>query len=286
MNLRLRRLGGALAVAALVFLPAPAAASVSSIDDDQGTPGYCMDGRGVSVVVDASALDGPVIVRCAPDGGGSGLETLKGAGFQIEGTQRFGEGFICRIENQPSATQRIALDGDDGYHESCLDTPPAAASWSYWHADNGGPWEYSQHGASTAAVTPGGFEGWAFSLNQPPGSPAAPGVSPERPSTDPSGNRGGGTDSDSSDDDSGGDDNPGGDRAKNLPPPRLRATAAPTSPTTPDAPVTGGEDQPDLDAASVSDSNPTAPIAAGAAVIVLGVLGAVTARRRRAQRSA
>jgi len=286
MNVRLRRLCGALAVAALVFLPVPAAASVSSIDDDQGTPGYCTDGSGVTVVVDASALDGPVIVRCAPDGdAGSGLEALKDAGFQIEGTQRFGEGFICRIENQPSATQRLELDGDDGYRESCLDTPPTAASWSYWHADNGGSWEYSQYGASTATVPPGGFEGWAFSLNQPPGSPAAPGVAPVRPSTDPSGSRGGGTDSDSSDDDSG-SDNPGGDRAKKLPPPRPRATAMPTSPTTPDAPVTGGEDQRDLDAASVSDSNPAAPIAAGAAVIVLGVLGAVAARRRRVQRSA
>jgi hypothetical protein len=117
-------------------------------------------------VIDFQQLGGETIVRCFPTSArGSGLDALKGAGFQIEGVQRWGEAFICRIENRPSAVESIPINGNPGYKERCIDTPPAAGYWSYWWAGNNCPWKYSQWGVKNRDFVTGGFEGWSFSLN-------------------------------------------------------------------------------------------------------------------------
>lgn len=170
------------AAAALVLgaVPAPAVA----IDPGSGTPGFCPDDEGVTVVVDFQALGGTTIVRCAPGPVGpgfTGLDALHDAGFEIEGVRRWGEAFICRIEARPGPGESIAIDGNDGYVEACIDTPPAAAYWSYWHAPNGGTWQYSQWGVKNRDAVPGGFEGWSFSLNATAATNPAPRIVPVRP---------------------------------------------------------------------------------------------------------
>jgi hypothetical protein len=148
-----------------------------------GAPGYCHTATGVTVVVDMTVLGGGVTVRCAPGSSGagySGLDALRGAGFSVTGTQRYGTAFVCRIQGRPTATEPLAIPGNPRYREQCVDTPPQTAFWSYWSAPNGGPWTYNTSGAASHDAIPGGFEGWAFSLS-PSGSPATPRVAPVRP---------------------------------------------------------------------------------------------------------
>lgn len=147
---------------------------------ERGTPGPCPDADGVTVVVDFQELGGDVVVRCAPGPTGTGLDALQGAGFQIEGVRRWGDAFICRIENVPAPGQQIPVRGNEGYTEQCIDTPPAAGYWSYWHADNGGAWTYSQWGVKNRSAIPGGFEGWSFSLNATADTNPAPRYAPFR----------------------------------------------------------------------------------------------------------
>ncbi|OZV77044.1 hypothetical protein CA850_24850 [Micromonospora echinospora] len=149
-------------VAAALVVPTPAQAA--------GTAGHCPDASGVTVVVDFNELGGGTVVRCAPGAQASGLAALKNAGFQVTGTLRWGEGFICRIEGKPSAAT-----------EKCVDTPPANAYWSYWHADNGGSWRYSDKGVLNRRPPAGSFEGWSFSRDRSPDDAPRPGVAPTRP---------------------------------------------------------------------------------------------------------
>lgn len=167
--------------------PAAAPEQPSSL----GYEGYCLEKDGVSVVVDVKALgprgadDGSPLVRCAPgvDGfSGTGLDALREAGVSATGVERWGMSFICRLQGRPAADETIPVRNNPGYRETCVDTPPAAAYWSYWHA---GPaesgWTYSQRGVTAREALPGGFEGWSFSLNAGPTTNPAPRVPPVRP---------------------------------------------------------------------------------------------------------
>ncbi len=175
MNRVLTRL---VAVAALALLPAAVPAPASAA----GTAGYCKDDTGTTVVVDFTELGGNVVVRCSAKAGSgvTGLAALQAAGFTVEGTQREGMAFVCRISGRPGPDEELAIEGDEDYTESCEQTPPRAAYWTYWQAKNGGPWAYGDAGATSSTTVAGGFEGWSFSLN---GSKDAPGATPKRPAS-------------------------------------------------------------------------------------------------------
>lgn len=165
---RLLRSAAALAIATSVTgaayggTAAPARAA-------SGYNGYCTTSSGVTVVVDFKALGGGVVARCAPVGSGaSGIDALQAAGIPVQGTQRYGLAFVCRIYGKPAS-------------DPCVVTPPTNAHWDYFQASNGGSWTYSSVGASSSHVIPGGFEGWAFSS----GSRVAPGASPVRAAPKP-----------------------------------------------------------------------------------------------------
>jgi hypothetical protein len=139
---------------ALVFVavdPAPPAAHAAA----------CTGSTGVTVVVDFAALGGGVQVGCRLGDPSTGLAALTGAGFTVTGTQRWGLAFVCRINGKPTAAT-----------EPCVNTPPATAYWSYWHAIPGGTWSYSTVGASSYNPAQGTVEGWAF------GAGAAPSITP------------------------------------------------------------------------------------------------------------
>ncbi|MFI8420415.1 flagellar hook-length control protein FliK [Streptomyces sp. NPDC085479] len=155
-----------LGLGAVDFATAPDAVALNG----KGTAGACPTATGVTVVVDFQELGGGTVVRCAPGDQATGLAALKNAGFDIAGTQRWGEAFICRIEGKPTAAT-----------ESCVNTPPASAYWSYWHAPNGGNWTYSTSGASGRKPAQGSFEGWSFSLNKTAGTNPQPRIAPVRP---------------------------------------------------------------------------------------------------------
>lgn len=157
---RPRALVPALLLAAAAALPASAAfASALPTAAD----GPCADEAGVSVVVDATELEGDVALGCAADPA-SGTEALAQAGF-AEG--RDPSGLICAIGGLP-------------------DPCPAeftGSYWTYWTAAPDGEWTAYAEGPDTAAPAPGTVEGWRYGDGtQPPGvAPAdvAPGAAEE-----------------------------------------------------------------------------------------------------------
>ena len=241
---------------------------ISSGSPAAAASGACTTSKGVTVVVNFGPLGGGTVVRCAQSGG-SGLDALHAAGFSSEGTQRYGNAFVCRLNGKPTAAA-----------EKCSATPPIDKSWRYFYADNGGSWKYSQSGAANHTVIQGGFEGWSF------GGGSTPGVAPVR-----SGSSGGSTGSGGgiSDNPDAAPTGPSSTQDKALPQPKPRtgktaATAPTATPSTPD---------PVADPASSADSNNTAqgeeggnsvaPWIAGALILALVAALVITQRRRSAR---
>ncbi|GAA2013835.1 hypothetical protein JL107_13490 [Nakamurella flavida] len=183
-----------IAATALMGTPAHAAEShgavpqrISALPGDSvhtaaaARDGYCTAGdtAAVTVVVDFGSLGGGTIVRCASglSRGATGLQALAAAGISTTGTVSDGGGFVCRLDGRPAADEIVPLPTDPGYTEQCVETPPAAATWSYWSAQDGGSWGYNTAGAGNRRVQLGGFEGWSFAAGD--GTP--PGVSPRLP---------------------------------------------------------------------------------------------------------
>lgn len=165
-------------------------------DTSQGYAGHCLDNLGVTMVIDFQDLgewgdhDGEPLVRCATSGtpgvpfSGTGLDALQQAGIGLERTSRWGLGFICRIEGRPAADEPLPINGNPGYLEPCIDTPPAAAHWSYWHSgDTPDEWVYSQMGVTGRSPEPGSYDGWSFALNASETTNPPPTVDPTPPTT-------------------------------------------------------------------------------------------------------
>jgi hypothetical protein len=156
--------------------PAPAHAATAG----------CTSANGVSVVVDLRQLGGGILERCAPGlgSGASGLDALQAAGIPYQGTSQWGDAFVCRLLGRPAADESLRIPGNNDYHEQCITTPPSSAYWAYWFAPNNGPWQYSSAGVSSHHVTPGGFEGWVFTLGGA-NQQTPPGVAPVRAAAGP-----------------------------------------------------------------------------------------------------
>ena len=131
-----------------------------------GFDGPCPGTIGVTVVVDYQALGGGVIVHCAAGSPTTGFKALIAAGFDIEEVRNV-PGFLCRIDGSPG------LDRD-----ACINTPPASAYWSYWHAARGGAWSSSQEGGKTRTPPVGSVDGWSFSDDGSPGDASPPRIDP------------------------------------------------------------------------------------------------------------
>ncbi|MFI9449853.1 ABC transporter substrate-binding protein [Amycolatopsis sp. NPDC052450] len=301
-----------LGVVAAVFLIAATAPSAHAVDQGKGYPGFCKDGTGVTVVVDFQQLGGTTIVRCNPQTTrGTGLDALKGAGFQIAGVQRWGESFVCRIENRPSAAENVPIAGRDQYREPCVDTPPAQAYWSYWNASNNCAWDYSQWGVKNRDFIPGGFEGWSYSLNATTDDNPVPRIAAVRPGTEsqpcvpreeakpatgdpgerqqrpqPGSGQADGPRPTAGAEPGAGETPAAGPNSGALPPPKPRPSAS-ARPKAKDpssnVAFTGGENAEDVNAVIERESGASdwASWAAGGAVLALCVAGFLVARRRK-----
>lgn len=172
--------GGAAGGEHAAAAPAAAPVGVPARAPAAATPGACTTPNGVTVVVDHAALGGGVVVRCIGDFTGDGAGALSAAGLNPAPVARWGLAFICRINGRPGPGEPLAIAGNEGYTERCIDTPPASAFWSYWHAPNGGSWTFSQQGAMARTVISGGFEGWRFALNGSASNPTPPAYTPSR----------------------------------------------------------------------------------------------------------
>lgn len=163
----------AIAGALVCAAPAPSGASDAVLASDAmatsdassaWSDGACSASPGVTVVVDFRSLGGGIHVRCAPGAVTSGFDALAQAGIAYDTAIR-SSGFLCRIAGKPAS-------------DPCIDTSPASAHWSYWLAERGGQWCYSNLGAGNRRPPAGTVEGWSFSEGSGATSARPPGTEP------------------------------------------------------------------------------------------------------------
>ncbi|MCT9820758.1 hypothetical protein N3K63_10735 [Microbacterium sp. W1N] len=137
------------------------------------TDAACTDDEGVTLVVDASALEGgEKTEHClATSDAVTAGDAFTTAGFETEGTTEYGDQVVCRVDGLPSATEPVGSTEDPAYVEACEAMPAAFAYWSLWVKPAGGDWDYAQEGLATQQVAPGDSVELLFTLD---GAPAAP----------------------------------------------------------------------------------------------------------------
>lgn len=155
---RLRRWFLATGFLAAIVL-GPAVGPSSAVVGD----GACEDGAsGITVLVDSSARDGGVEIRCVEAEGETAAEALfEDAGFEVSFASQQ-PGFVCRIDGVPA---------DD----PCVRAAPADAFWAlYWAGPAEASWAYSTRGLQQLRVPVGGFV--AFSWVEEPSRPPVHGA--------------------------------------------------------------------------------------------------------------
>jgi hypothetical protein len=135
----------------------------------------CADDAGITVAVDASALDeGDSKQWCiATDETLAAADALTLVGVETEGNVEFGEDAVCRVNGVPAEDLAIPAEDGSDYFETCEAMSPAFAYWSMWVKPAGGEWGYAQEGISTLELEPGESLELLFTLNGEPAAPAS-----------------------------------------------------------------------------------------------------------------
>ncbi|OYN92485.1 hypothetical protein [Parenemella sanctibonifatiensis] len=154
-----------LAIGGVGYAGAPASATPSV------SAGKCRGEDGISVVVDSTQFDagGQVTIRCVrgmPDES-LALTVIRTAGFSIQGTARFGDALVCRVDGRPSATEKLVDRDGRPHYETCANTPEASAYWTFWYSRPGQrSWTFSQQGVAGRWVDNGELLALVFQLRQ------------------------------------------------------------------------------------------------------------------------
>jgi hypothetical protein len=152
-SLRIVVMGAAIAIVAIVAPTVGAGAASTAA---------CTKTSGVTVIVDFAYFHHRIARGCAAGRPATALAAMQAAGFETAGTTRYGDAFVCRIDNLPSPKA-----------EACSDTPPARSSWSFYFArPDDATWTYSSAGVLGYRPPAGTIIAFAF------GNYARPGVRP------------------------------------------------------------------------------------------------------------
>lgn len=128
--------------------------------------GSVEDCGGVTVVVNFGILSDEHETVCvefeSPEA--IGLDVVGFAGFEVEGTETYGDQVICRVNGLPSEQEPFTVVGEEPHSETCADMPPAFGYWALWVKESeSAEWAYAEEGISTLPVTPGMTVGMVFS---------------------------------------------------------------------------------------------------------------------------
>lgn len=173
-------MAAAAASAALLFALAAcssgapeAAPTASDTQAVQVSDEACADDSGITVAVDASALeDGDSKSWCIEtDETLAAADALTLVNVTTEGTEEYGDQVVCRVNGVPAEDQAITAPDGSEYFETCTSMAPEYAFWGLWVKPAGGEWGFAQEGIATLELEPGESLGLLFTLN---GEPAAP----------------------------------------------------------------------------------------------------------------
>ena len=128
--------------------------------------GSVEDCGGVAVVVNYGILSDESVTTCVefetPEALGRDLVAF--AGFELEGTETYGDQVICRVNGLPSEQEPFTVAGEEPHSETCADMPPAFGYWALWVKESeSAEWAYAEEGIGTLPLTPGMTVGIVFS---------------------------------------------------------------------------------------------------------------------------
>jgi|LauGreDrversion4_2_1035121.scaffolds.fasta_scaffold479612_3 hypothetical protein len=118
-----------------------------------------------TIYVDLGVLgDSSKSTMCIPiDKKTSALSLLSAAGYKIEGTEKYKDAIVCRVNGLPDAST-----------EKCLDMPPENAYWAVIVKNKqviplpfglGAPWGWAQTGINEVYLQPGDSIGLVFATD-------------------------------------------------------------------------------------------------------------------------
>jgi hypothetical protein len=142
-----------------------ASAGVTSVDGEIMTtaaplPGAC---AGVSVVVEFDILDAQRIDECVEVSTETpAADILNQARVTLAGTDDYGDAVVCRVNELPSASDTVTVDGHEPFIESCASMPPEFAYWALWVKQGSTDWGYAMEGVSDLMLKPGDSIGLVF----------------------------------------------------------------------------------------------------------------------------
>jgi len=134
-------------------------------------------GTCVNVTIDYGVLDSQNqnYEKCLPASGDvTALDLMNEANFKIDGTEKYGNQIVCRLNNLPKPNQPIGVKGHEDYIEACKDMPAEFAYWAVFEkrkqaipnpADLNTKWTYAQVGVSELTLKAGDSLAFVFTDN-------------------------------------------------------------------------------------------------------------------------
>jgi hypothetical protein len=131
----------------------------------------------VNLVIDYGVLDSksePYKKCISVNGETTALDLLNSANFKLEGTAKYGNMVVCRLNNLPKANQPIGIKGHEEYIEECKDMPAEFAYWAVLEkrkqsipnpADLNSKWAWAQVGVAELALNVGDSVAFVFADN-------------------------------------------------------------------------------------------------------------------------
>jgi hypothetical protein len=93
----------------------------------------------------------------------SALSFVTNAGFTIDGTDKYGNQIVCRVNDFPSATKAFSTADKKNYVEPCKDMPPAFAYWALLVKTPDKKWGWAESGIGDLKLSPGDSLALVFS---------------------------------------------------------------------------------------------------------------------------
>jgi hypothetical protein len=142
-----------------------ASAGVTSVDGKilSTAQPLASDCAGVTVVVEFDILDAQRIDECVEVSTETpAADILNQARVTLAGTDAYGDAVVCRVNDLPSVSTSVTVDGHDPFIESCASMPPEFAYWALWVKQGSTDWGYAMEGVSDLMLKPGDSIGLVF----------------------------------------------------------------------------------------------------------------------------
>jgi len=142
-----------------------ASAGITSVDGEilSTAQPLASDCAGVSVIVDFGILNSAKIDECVEVTAETpAADILNQARVTLAGTDAYGDAVVCRVNDLPSASDTVTVDGHDPFIESCASMPPEFAYWALWVKQGTPDWGYAMVGVSDLMLKPGESIGLVF----------------------------------------------------------------------------------------------------------------------------